>query len=92
MKVMFNTKVKYAGIYFPANEPFEIEEKDKDELVKIGAIVVEGKIDKEEPIEVKEEVVEEVIEEAKEEVVKEVEEEKVVKKAVKKQPAKKKRG
>lgn len=40
-KVYFSTAVKYNGTKYPANAPFEVADKDVDNLRKSGGWVVE---------------------------------------------------
>lgn len=40
MKVILNKKVKYGGVWHPAGIAFEIQDKDKSEMVKLGATIM----------------------------------------------------
>lgn len=50
--VLFNKKVKYKGVLHPSNTEFNVDDKDLEELVRIGAIIVKKTSDKEESNEV----------------------------------------
>lgn len=43
-RVQYPTNVKYRRRWYPAYTPFEIDDSDLDELVGMGAIVIEGPI------------------------------------------------
>mgnify|MGYP003296630433 CR=1 FL=1 len=50
--VLFNKKVKYKGVLHPSNTEFNVDDKDLEELVKIGAIIVKKTSDNKESNEV----------------------------------------
>lgn len=49
MKITFTKPVKYRGVIYPSNTLFEIDEKEKDELMQCGGVICderENKLDK----------------------------------------------
>lgn len=44
IKVRFNNEVRYKGVLKNAHEDFNIDDNDKDEMVKLGAIIIDGKV------------------------------------------------
>lgn len=57
-KMTFSKSVKYNNVYYPANTPIEVEDKDIVELKRAGGFVIEGSVrpveDKPKPEEQKE--------------------------------------
>lgn len=66
IRVMRTGTTRYRGVTYKPYQEFVIEDKDKDEMVKLGCVVIEDKVVNPRKVEPKEETKEEAKEETKE--------------------------